>query len=214
MKLKMSIAAAVSALALSANAANYTISNVVDGTSDTLYASNTNSLLSSGVVTLGVFTAGFDVAANLGNPAVLVSNFTTIFASAAIGGNSATLEGSFAGYAEGSLVDNPNILAGNPLLGQILYSFIGDGTTLQTSTAFALLSMGPLREDDPAENDYTSNPQARVGAPLIGTLGTISGNFGGQGPGDYVTLQLVPIPEPSVALLGLLGAVGFFRRRR
>lgn len=207
------LAVAFAAITLSqSNAAIYSIANIVDGATDTLYSNTSNVPLTSGIVTLGVFAAGFDVNANLSNPASLIANFTS-FASGAIGSTGAF--GPLAGYAQvNEPVDTASILAGNALLGRVLYSFVGDGATLGSSNAFALLSMGPLKEDDPNENEYNSNPQSRIGAPLIGSIGNFNGDVG-LGAGTYQTLQLTPaIPEPSVALLGLLGAVGFFRRRR
>jgi hypothetical protein len=196
------------------NAANFAINNVAAGVGDTLYASSANVPLNGAIVTLGVFTAGFDVNANLNNPAALVANFTTIFAQGLTGNESVSLGGSFAGYAEYETVDGAIVTGANALLGRTLYSFIGNAATLGASTEFGLLNMGLIKDDVPNENDYSANPGAAVAAPLLGTLDTVNGDFGG-GAGVYNTLKLAPaIPEPSVALLGLLGAVGFFRRRR
>lgn len=199
-------------------AANYTISNVNDGQTDTLYADASNNLLATGIVTVGVFASGFDVNANLGELSTLVSNFSSIFASGAIGATSTSLGGSFAGYTENAAVDSAPLLTGNASIGRTLYSFIGNGATLATSTAVALLNMGNLQNEDGGELDYVSNPQFRVGQPLIGTIGSKTGNFGGQGASTiYGTLNLVvpvAVPEPSTAILGLIGACGLLRRRR
>jgi len=213
MKSKLLAIAVLAGGLCSANAADYAINNVAQGIGDTLYASNANVPLSGAVVTMGIFAAGFDVQANLGNSAALIANFT-IFASGTTGNNSASLGGSFAGYAEYDPVDGALVTTGNALLGRTLYSFIGNAATLGASTQFGLLNMGLIKDDVPNENLYSSNPAAAVAAPLIGSLGTVNGDFG-SGVGVYNTLKLAPIvPEPSAALLGLLGAVGLLRRRR
>jgi hypothetical protein len=212
MKIKLATVAAIAAMTMSSHGANFVISNVSDGLTDTLFADADNNLLPSGVVTLGVFQTGFDVAGNVTNLSQLVSNFTTIFASGAIGNNSTSLGGVYPGYAEHGVVDNAPLLTGNTLIGQILYLFAGDGVDLGSSNAFALLNMGPLQNEDGGELDFVANPAFRLGAPLIGVIDSKTGDFGGQGVSTFTTLQLVP--EPSAALLGALGALGLLRRRR
>lgn len=213
MKNKLMAIALLCSASTASNAANYIISNVADGVSDTLYASSNNTISPTGIVTLGVFAAGFDVAGNLGDYAALVNNFT-IFASGAIGGSSSSLGGSFAGYTEYEPIDGSPLLTGNALIGRTLYSFIGDGATLGGSVEMALISMGLLQNEDGGELDFASNPQLRAGDPLIGSLGSATGNLGGQGEGTYVTLKMTAVPEPSAALLGAIGALGLLRRRR
>jgi hypothetical protein len=202
----------------SLNAANYTITNVGDGLTDTLYADANNVLLSTGTVTLGVFATGFDVGANLNNLPALLSNYSaTPFASGTIGAPSALLGAAFSGYVEAPQVDGAPLLASDQLIGRTLYSFIGNGATLASSSTFALLSLGRFQNEEAAELDYISDPKARIGSPLIGTLRTISGNLGGQGVGTYETLQLVAVasvPEPSALLIGALSSLVLFRRQR
>jgi hypothetical protein len=223
MKIKLLTAVIFCGASGFSNAANYVISNVNDGLTDTLYADSDNELLSDGVVTLGVFPTSFDVESNLDNISILVDNFTQIFASGAIGGLAPSLgEGSFPGYAEHNPVDSAPLLTGNSLIGRTLYLFAGDGTTLAASDNVALLNMGLLQNEDGGELDYVANPQARVIDPtpsndplfgvLIGNLDTKTGNFGGQGSSTFTTLQLVP--EPSTTLLAAVTALGLLRRRR
>lgn len=216
MKTKLLAGALLFATGSISSAANYIISNVSDGLTDTLFANEDNSLSTGGVVSLGVFTAGFDVAANLGNYAILASNFTTVFASGLTGGPSGSLGLALApGYTENPTVDNAPLLTGNTLINRTLYLFAGNLGTLATSTQVALLNMGLLQNEDGGELDYVANPSFRVGSPLIGKFGTQSGNLGGQGVSTFPTLQLQSaIPEPSAALLGAVGALGLLRRRR
>jgi hypothetical protein len=215
MKIKLLASAVLIAASSLSNAANYIISNVSDGLTDTLFATSDNQLSSGGVVTLGVFATGFDVTANLLDYAALTSNFTTIFASGATGGASGSLSLLAApGYTENEAVDTTPLLTGNALIGRTLYLFAGNLATLATSPQLALLNMGSLQNEDGGELEYVANPSFRVGAPVIGVLGTKTGDFGGQGESTFTTLQMQAIPEPSAALLGVIGALGLLRRRR
>jgi MYXO-CTERM domain-containing protein len=196
------------------NAANYLISNVGDGITDTLYADKDNTILPGGIVTLGLFASGFDVVANKNDIALLLTNFNTIFASGAIGGASVTLGRAYAGYTEYEQVDGSQLLTGNTQIGRVLYSFVGNGETLATSTQYALLDMGAFQNEDGGELNYGSNPPNAL-STVLGTYGTKTGDLGGQGNGSYKTLKLaLSVPEPSAALLGALGVLGLLRRRR
>lgn len=204
------------ALALSgaSNAAIYAASNVALGAAganaDTAITNSANVRLNNAVVTVGYFAAGFDVAANVGNTALLIANYTVV-ATALTGTASATLEGSFAGFAEGPNVDTANITTGDALLGRTLYSFVGNNTTLGTSNAFGLVSIGPILDDVPNERTYIANATNKT--VLIGTKSTVVVADAGIA-GTYNSLRLVAVPEPSAALLGMLGALGLLRRRR
>lgn len=213
--MKKAILAALVACIGYANAANIVISNVSQGPGDTLYANKDNVRMSSGIVTVGYFNAGFDVNANLGtaNWAQLVSNFN-ILATATPGTASATLGGSFAGYVEANPVAGGTITGADPLLGRMMYTFVGGDATLAASIAgngIALFEIKPIADDVPFDNTYQADPTGKV--IKIGASGTFVGDAG-AGAGTYNTLQLVAIPEPSIALLGALGIFGFVRRRR
>lgn len=205
------------ALALSgaSNAAIYAASNVALGpggaNADTAITNNSNVRLNNAVVTVGYFAAGFNVAANVGNTALLIANYTVV-ATALTGTNSVTLGGSFAGFAEGPNVDTANITTGDDLLGRTLYSFVGNNTTLAGSNAFGLVAIGPLLDDVPNERTYIANATGKT--VLIGNKSTVVVTGSGDANGTYNSLQLVPVPEPSAALLGMLGALGLLRRRR
>lgn len=209
MKTKLTASLLFVGLTAMAGAATASINNVAAGPGDFLYADGSNNLMTGAIVTLGTFTTGFDVTANLGNFTALIENFTPL-TSGLTGNASASLGGSFAGYAEYDPVDIGSITGANALLGQTLYSFVGNLGTLAESDQFGLLDMGPLRDDVPVPNDYSSNPDFAV-ETLIGDYGTFVGDAG-AGQGTYNTFQLVP--EPSSALLGVIGAMCFLRRRR
>jgi hypothetical protein len=213
MKSKIAILSSLLALASVSSGAIYNINNVVNGTSDTVYADSSNSLLTGTIVTIGVFPSGFSLGTSLTDKATLLSNYTTL-SSGLTGGTSSSLGGNPAGYAEYDPDDQASILTGNPLLGRSLYSFMGNAATLAASTQFSLVLLGSINEDLPNEFSYSSNPGGLT--PVIGTLGTFAGDLGG-GPGNFTTLKtasLVAVPESSAAILGAVGALGLLRRRR
>lgn len=211
MKLKTALALVTLGASGFSSAAIYNINNVVNGVGDTVYANSSNVLLSGSVVTIGVFSEGFDLTSSLQDTGSLLSNFTTL-SSGLTGGPSESLGGNPAGYAEYAPDDQASILSGNPLLGRNLYSFIGNAATLAESTEFALVLLGVIQEDLPNELSYSSNPAGLT--PIIGTLGSYQGDLGG-GQGTSITLQTaVVVPEPSTAVLGAIGALGLLRRRR
>lgn len=213
MKLKSTLALVTVAFLSQANAAQYLVSNVVNGigSTDALYQNVDNSLLSGGIVALGYFASGTP-SSSLDDIAITISSFT-LQASALAGSNSDSLGGSFAGFVEANLVDGADITAGNSLLGKSVYIFVGNASTLAGSTAWALAPVGTIVDDVPVENQYTAQPFGVT--PLIGSVGSFTGNAGGQGSSTFTTLKLAQaIPEPSAALLGAIGAMALLRRRR
>jgi hypothetical protein len=217
MKLKYAYILGLLAMASNANAALYAVSNVVSGYgySDGLYQNTNNTLLDGGIVAFGVFGgSGFNA---LDIP-TSIANFTTL-ASALAGSNSATLEGSFAGYVETEF-NTADVTAGNSLIGQTLYVFVGNASTLAASTAFGLFSAGLIQDDVPNEQTYLANPFSSLSPNtlLLGEVGSFTGNIGtalNASSDTYSTLKLTaPIPEPSAAILGGLGALAACVRRR
>jgi hypothetical protein len=96
------------------------------------------------------------------------------------------------------------------------YVLIGNNSTLANSTAIALFAVGNFGVIDAINGLNQSFILTSASVPVIGTVRSvttepISGNTFANG------VSLVPVaavPEPSAALLGMLGALGLFRRRR
>lgn len=220
MKLKYYLMTAAAGFMFSnAQAATFVVSNVVDGVSETLYANGTTTgsgLRSGGVATIGYFTSGYVIT---GTAATDIAAYT-IVSSATIGGNSPDLGGSFAGYAQQSdpAVSLGTITTGNVLLNRPVYSFVTYNGTLagSTNSQLILIQVGTIGNDVPFENAYSSNPGLANPVAGYGQVGSFTGNAGGQGSATYRTLSPIsdPIPEPSAALLGAIGALGLLRRRR
>ena len=216
MKLRYIGAIATLALVASTQAGVILGTNIQGGTGDTLIAKSSNQLMSGGIAASGYFNAGFDVGAAVAaqDYAGLASAFN-ILTSSAIGETSADFGTDIAGF-----YSNPSVDYGAPgaRLGAQLYTFFGNGGTLGGSSQFGLVSFGATIDADSPAPD-SNNLNLFTGATYTVLLGTTGGtatvNLSGIGQGEAVvnpTLQLVP--EPSAALLGLLGAVGLIRRRR
>jgi hypothetical protein len=215
MKLKPTLIAITGLLAgaLTSNAAQFSLFNVQGGPGvDTLFANVDGSLMDgSGFVTMGYFgptitVADIDTAEEL--VAQLVG-FTAV--QTAVPGTSSAFT------AAGYLAEDPTvvpIVTGNPLIGRVIYAIASDVANLASvveTSGLALFQVATILDDNPVEQSYVANPAGVT--PIIGELGTFNGDLG-LGDGEYTTLKLVAVPEPSAALLGALGALGLLRRRR
>lgn len=217
MKLQTALLVVTGMLAGSAlsNAAGIMVNNILGGPGvDTLYAKYSGALMDGGLVTMGYFpetinTSDIDTTDKL---LAQLSKFTLI-TSAVPGSENVTIGGKLPGYVDqADFTSIGNITIGNQLLGRMLYSIVTSASSLATansSSEFALLAIGTIKDDVPVENQYTSNPAGLV--PVIGMIDSFNGDAGG-GEGVYTTLKMVP--EASTALLGALGALGLLRRRR
>lgn len=105
-------------------------------------------------------------------------------------------------------------------IGQSLYTFIGDGVDLDSSTEFALYRHTTTLTADSVsptpENTYDlllTGGTLLIGGPTTSFLST-DANLGTDG--DTVNaIQLVStIPEPSALLLSAFGVLGLLRRKR
>lgn len=115
-------------------------------------------------------------------------------------------------------------LAGDDLIG----SFVGVApTSLNNDTIFIFVGTGPDIATSIASGGYailqtTGNFPSDVSSALASSSAVFTGSgdvtivesSAGTSFTDSTTLNLVPVPEPSIALLGALGVLGLIRRRR
>lgn len=211
------------ALAANANAANFFVSNLITGTgsSDTLFqnAGGLNAaLLDGGVVSLGYFGSNtFVPSSNIADVRATINEFIP----QAFGLTGSNLfqvgdaEGG-PGYVDvGPPVDGAPVLTGNPLIGRLVYAFVGNAATLEESTAFGLFSVGTIRDESATEDTFLASPTGA--APILGQINVAA--FTGQtsptfGSSTFDTLQLEAVPEPSALLLSAFGALALLRRKR
>ena len=95
-----------------------------------------------------------------------------------------------------------------------LYLLIGNGTTRENSSQWAIL------KGDPTAFAFPANAESALASSIVSLTGAAAASpvgFAGRQvevAGAPDTLMLGFVPEPSSALLGLLGVVGLMRRRR
>jgi hypothetical protein len=103
-------------------------------------------------------------------------------------------------------------------IGQTLYTFIGNGTDLMSSTEFALYRHSTTLSADlaPPAPESTYDLLLDGGDLLIGTATTVQSTDANLGTNDITVnaVQLAVIPEPSTLLITSLGALALLRRKR
>lgn len=94
---------------------------------------------------------------------------------------------------------------------KVMYFALGNGTTQQNSTQFALFTMTALTAFPADITGATSVNLTMANVTSVATLANGGVEIDTAGPDR---IRLVGVPEPSAALLGALGALGLLRRRR
>ena len=166
----------------------------------------------SGVVALGSFSmtdAQITAAAAAMDRAGLIAAFTQFAASSVVGDAGGFNTPGLYGHDFSAPIN-----AGNTLIGKNIYTFVGNQSTLASSSQILIMKADPAQlfpEDNPvgvADANLT-NPLATmiVGTSVPGqTIPGVAGTFNGA--------QLVPIPEPTALFTCLLGVFGMAMRRR
>jgi PEP-CTERM motif len=212
----------ISALVVSVQslpAASVIISNLTDGPGDALFADASNVPLPSGYVWMGYFNSTI-TASDIDSVPKLQGNLAnfTVVTSAPIGVAPDLGTEIFSGYAQQAALTSLGAINDAPLLGRTVYAIVTFGSNLLNSASnsqFGLWRAGILSGDTPVDVSISANPKGVT--PIIGSRGTVVGDFAGpnSGPTDtFATFKLVAVPEPSSALIGALGVLGFLRRRR
>lgn len=107
--------------------------------------------------------------------------------------------------------------SGEPFQNKNMYVFVGNGATFGASTEFLVLKTSFTF--DPAESGPTAftktitsvNSSALFGSAVANVFTT---NADVSTTPGWQTAAFAPVPEPSAALLGAVGAIGLLRRRR
>jgi hypothetical protein len=106
------------------------------------------------------------------------------------------------------------IADGSAFIGKSVYVFLGNANTIADSTDIAVWKGGiTFQADSVSVGGNVVLDQAGFSSLLVGTDGGTE-NVLGIDFNKSIRMANAPIPEPSTALLGALGALGLLRRRR
>lgn len=160
-----------------------------------------------GVVAFGYFTT--DVLAGL-TKTQLVSSFVQFGNAGAF-----ALNGTTGNRSVYSSPQNVTVL-GSTFDTKSIYVFAGNGTSFNDSTEFSVAKSAFTFN---SSDDSATAPISLVVRPANSTVlfGTLAANVQTANTDASTTpgwTMAAPVPEPSVALLGVLGVLGLLRRRR
>jgi hypothetical protein len=209
--MKSKITALFGVLALGfAQAATTSYSNLVNFDSSTnavVTVGGTPLAVGSGFVGVGYFASLTDILISTSIDAVGLGNDFRTFASGQINGGGVGLAGLY-NYGTATV-------ANAQFDGKAVYTVIGNGATIATSTQILIAKHTTTFAADPAITPgavLSNSSSGNVATLLKGSYGLFSSDFG-AGPSQAYSLALL-VPEPSTMLLGAFGALGLLRRRR
>ena len=190
---------ALAAFASSAQAATVTVSNLPGNVPVPILDAD-GALLSTGSVAIGIFSGDAAALGAAGDLAGLKAAFTQFGDSVSVGFNG--LDGLYQNTVSATV-------GGTEFSGANVFTVVGNGTDVASSPGLFIFDHGITFVDEPG-----ATPDAVVtvdGNAVLGIAGT--GNVGGN---EFAGYQLagVVVPEPSSALLCLLGVASLTIRRR
>lgn len=157
-----------------------------------------------GTIAFGIFTTTIDQN---------TTDFSSFTAFGSVGTFAAS--GGFGNRSTFSLASNVTV-AGSPFAGENIILFAGNGTSFANSTEFLVVDTGiafnSVSDATPTPTSFTVRPstsQVLFGSTVANVLTTNTDSSTTAG-----WSMAAPIPEPSAAILGALGALGLLRRRR
>jgi MYXO-CTERM domain-containing protein len=186
-----------------ASAASITVSNLVD----------TNFIDSDGAALGATFTAKIGFLTN-GTVLTTLDDFSSIAANWTNAGNITFASGDADGYV-GYFSAQLNFTDALGLAGKNVFVWVTDGAyqnAVLKSNTVQYLSDSAIPNSNGLTIESTELSNLSI---LLGSFNATSGNDGGSLVlNDSAPTPPPPVPEPSAALLGVVGALGLLRRRR
>ena len=193
-----------------ANAATYAVTNGTGATANGITNSSEVPYVGTGgVVAIGTFGTTADFTA-LTNPTDFVSAFNQF------GGSGNFLTAGIFGNAGIFSLSTAGTVAGTAFAGAPIHLLVGNSDEFGTATEFLVLELNRnfLSVDDdsgtPIDLTFTAAASTILWGSPVDDVRTTTADASVT-PGFA---SAVPVPEPSVALLGAFGILGLLRRRR
>lgn len=198
-----------SAVVISADAATIAVGRGIGNPGIIASASGVPLATGGYYIATGTFTNG----AGVTEVPVITTDFSSLLAAVAAfdvftsalapatGTTTGTITGSFASTGGAT----PTVFNLKPI-----YFLVGNGTTQANSTAFGIFGLT-------TSTNFPADVAATVSTSLTLANGTSIvplNNAGTVTQNSFGLVSSAPIPEPSAALLGAIGALGLLRRRR
>lgn len=210
-------ASAVTTLYTFATGTTDTSNGIVNSAGLAYQNSASASFAGPGVVAFGYFSITDAQITGAASAATLASAFnnwntagTNIFASPGPAGNRGT-------FTFNAAARDLTTATGDTFAGKNMYAFVGNGTTFATSSEMLVLKttftfdaaeFGPTAI---AKTITVGNSSILYGNSVANVFTTTADTSTTPG---FQTKTFGAVPEPSAALLGAIGALGLFRRRR
>lgn len=203
------------------NSASFSANGIADSTGDSFRSGTTDgqaqtatgtygnwTSAGSGVVAFGTFTT--DNLASLSKTSLIAAFSNQFGSTTTFGAGPGGQRGTF------SFTHPEIIIAGSQFDNQFMYMFAGNGSTIANSTEFLVLKNSTrfLSADDPTPTAITVQFLRSNSTTLFGTEVADVPTTNTDGSVTPGWRMAAPIPEPSSALLGALGALALLRRRR
>lgn len=210
MKIKLLAISTLLALAGISNAAvTLTAVSFTNGVSDSSGAG----LAANSIIRYGFFNSDADVTSNIGNIAALETAFIEVASQTDAGSPG------FPGFFQHNLnIDDSasfeSVNYNTGIVGKNIYAWVSNNTVPANATDIGIFRTNELWQDSSNPNmSFTLQTDAAGFTPLIGgTSGPVL--FAGN-PASIQLTSIAAIPEPSRAMLGLIGLGALvFRRRR
>jgi hypothetical protein len=224
---KLTLLAAATLLSATASqAATYTITNSSGPVNTQSIVTSSGAFANSGTVVIGTYLGTAPTLSTATSTMEdILDGFTTV-ATGSLGTSGSgvtTIHGVFSIQTSGTdPLDDLTAPAAAAWVGKNFFAIIGNGATIEESTEVLIFRFTNYTIPNTESTILTLNMRpadANSGGSVYGGFGGV-GNYlldpspGNAGTANSTFNMVAVVPEPSAALLGMIGALGLLRRRR